>query len=54
MPPKKAPGWECGRCYWLQHQAEAGEEVPDHSPHCRWRGTEQDPPVLRLVVDNSR
>lgn len=49
MPPKKASAWECSRCYWLQHQDAAREETPEHSPRCSWRGTQRDPPVLRLV-----
>jgi len=48
MPPKKAPIWECGRCWWLQH-GQPGEEIPDHGLRCRWRGTEQDPHILVLV-----
>jgi hypothetical protein len=50
MPPRKASAWECGRCYWLQHQ-QTSSEVAEHSPRCSWYNTERDPPVLRLIED---
>jgi hypothetical protein len=42
-PDSGATSWQCGRCLWLA-EGRPGEEIPEHSPRCVWRGR-GDPPV---------